>query len=632
MAFIDCIKEELNLIDRKLVASIELDRLPAHITDEWIYDYDADNGSDEESDSDSGTIDLSDSDSDTSILEIDDDTGTDQNLNERSSADAIGDQFLVTGKMVQVNRDITSHGSILYVNEMNASHDLQDRSFGNDIAQDIIDDIRRISDYVTEDRRKRLKSNEDEKRKEIHPKNSFNRFSDDLSELILSHLYFEDKFRFECLSKRTQRLIYGKQKELTIYCSEQSKKLLTEVRCQDSQSRLYFKINQERLTKVLAKMTKLETIKFRYHRNGFASKILVNHEDIKLIADHCPSLKNLLSDHNYIDMSAVSKESVSYLGQKLGRSIESLEVCDRSKVLFHLLEYTPNLRRLDVDVLATLTSSGQTVWPDLHKLNQFSISWGRLKRFPQDFVLPSVKKMRFKLSLKYANVSETISCFKSFPNLKSLNLIVLEADNRKVSHVEEAVKHLTQVCNGLEKLNIIFRVPMTNVLALIGTMHNLQTLSVTFDVNSRHNGGTPSFKRDLTMICWDSVKDLQRLTKLRTLRYDCSYASDHFLTDISKYLPQIESLILYNSHFLFYEKQSIRPEMYQQLWRLTRLKYIEIQVSNKMFFIANTAIRLKENCPQLKQIVVKDVTNTKTVTVKVNHQMDSLENKRIRFL
>src|SRR5690348_7145073 len=50
----------------------------------------------------------------------------------------------------------------------------------------------------------------------VQKKNSFDRFGDDLTELILSYLSFEDKFRFECVSKRFKRLIFNKQKEINV--------------------------------------------------------------------------------------------------------------------------------------------------------------------------------------------------------------------------------------------------------------------------------------------------------------------------------------------------------------------------------------------------------------------------------
>ena len=38
--------------------------------------------------------------------------------------------------------------------------------------------------------------------KNVYRKNSFDRFGDDLTELIVSYLWFEDKVRLECVSKQ----------------------------------------------------------------------------------------------------------------------------------------------------------------------------------------------------------------------------------------------------------------------------------------------------------------------------------------------------------------------------------------------------------------------------------------------
>ena len=45
----------------------------------------------------------------------------------------------------------------------------------------------------------------------VYANNSFDRFGDDLTELIVSYLWFEDKVRLECVSKQWRRLIYNKQ-------------------------------------------------------------------------------------------------------------------------------------------------------------------------------------------------------------------------------------------------------------------------------------------------------------------------------------------------------------------------------------------------------------------------------------
>ena len=45
----------------------------------------------------------------------------------------------------------------------------------------------------------------------VYPNDSMDRFGDDLTELILSFLWFEDKIRLECVSKQWKRCVFQRQ-------------------------------------------------------------------------------------------------------------------------------------------------------------------------------------------------------------------------------------------------------------------------------------------------------------------------------------------------------------------------------------------------------------------------------------
>jgi hypothetical protein len=69
--------------------------------------------------------------------------------------------------------------------------------------------------------------NENNRNNELLYRKSFNRFCDDLCEVLLSYLSFEDKIRFECVSKQFQRCVYNKQNifEVNDYMIEEKNKL-----------------------------------------------------------------------------------------------------------------------------------------------------------------------------------------------------------------------------------------------------------------------------------------------------------------------------------------------------------------------------------------------------------------------
>src|ERR1700761_1624576 len=49
---------------------------------------------------------------------------------------------------------------------------------------------------------------------QVYAKDSFERFGDDLTELIVSYLTLEDKLRFECISKQWQRFVFRSERVL----------------------------------------------------------------------------------------------------------------------------------------------------------------------------------------------------------------------------------------------------------------------------------------------------------------------------------------------------------------------------------------------------------------------------------
>ena len=58
---------------------------------------------------------------------------------------------------------------------------------------------------------------------EIYSKDSFERFGDDLTELVLSYISFEDCFHYKCVSKQWKRLIFNISVDLVEVLSDVEK-------------------------------------------------------------------------------------------------------------------------------------------------------------------------------------------------------------------------------------------------------------------------------------------------------------------------------------------------------------------------------------------------------------------------
>ncbi|CAG2116927.1 unnamed protein product [Medioppia subpectinata] len=94
--------------------------------------------------------------------------------------------------------------------------------------------------------------NEDNKQQpKIYAKNSMDRFGDDLCALIVSYLTFEDRFRYECVSKQFQRTVFESVVDITL-----SDRFINKILKRK-------KIKRQLLTRIVIKFTNIETIDCR---------------------------------------------------------------------------------------------------------------------------------------------------------------------------------------------------------------------------------------------------------------------------------------------------------------------------------------------------------------------------------
>ena len=138
-----------------------------------------------------------------------------------------------------------------------------------------------------------------------YSRDSFDRFGDDLTELILSFMTFEDKIRLEYVAKQWQRLIFNKQFAIAIPRDYEE---ITK----DSLIGLYngSKIRRKALKSVLKKC--------RYIRTVHLYSSVDSPQVLSLIGQYCPNIKSLY----YRDNNGKCLDFFRMYGHKL----EELEV------------------------------------------------------------------------------------------------------------------------------------------------------------------------------------------------------------------------------------------------------------------------------------------------------------------
>ena len=162
----------------------------------------------------------------------------------------------------------------------------------------------------------------------VYTKNSFDRLGDDLTELILQYLTFEDKVRLECVSKQWRRLVFNKQ-----FVIELNAEIYYEERRNLKNNLLTYNRRKlaKRLKLVLMKCRNIESVKFN---------IEVESEVLSLIGRYCPNIKSLKYNNRFI---GIDEEVLSFFRIN-GHKLEELNLCEKDEVAINYLRFCPDLK------------------------------------------------------------------------------------------------------------------------------------------------------------------------------------------------------------------------------------------------------------------------------------------------
>ena len=136
---------------------------------------------------------------------------------------------------------------------------------------------------------------------------SFDRFGDDLSELMLSYLRFDDKITLRCVAKQWNRLVFNKQTAINFNDWI------------DISDNVRMKTDSDRVKALLKKCPNIRKIYFLF--DAITDPVL------DVIVANCPTLK-LFS----LRLKNLSLEAIRRFGQQLGPKLKSIEMVDWSNI------------------------------------------------------------------------------------------------------------------------------------------------------------------------------------------------------------------------------------------------------------------------------------------------------------
>ena len=168
-------------------------------------------------------------------------------------------------------------------------------------------------------------------------KDSMDRFGDDLTELIVSYLWFEDKVRLQCVSKQWRRLIYEKQFviELSPYPSKNSLRRLFRYIIYNLDLDPRYAIFPEKILK----RQELESL---LNKCPNITKVLIHlpnisNNELLLFGQYCPRLKSLCFE--------IKSEEDLQFGRQYGHKLEELYLFGNYEIK-EFLRLCPNVKNV----------------------------------------------------------------------------------------------------------------------------------------------------------------------------------------------------------------------------------------------------------------------------------------------
>ena len=288
------------------------------------------------------------------------------------------------------------------------------------------------------------------------------RFCDDLTELVISYLPIEDKFRLQCVSKQFQNLIFNKIFVLNIDTDDNDKNNLKQlIRRIPISDEFRVEINIKALTKVLKTCRLIDEI------NLFKSLVeddymvhIANVEQVlNTIAESCKLLKTFT-------FNCYNFDHFDHFGHSLGHQIRSLHLADpigsrRSPLL---LNFCVNIESLSNVNIKDLFHDNQLVCKRLKRLRTLQIF-----DFSKEFLLLkslvshlTTQLTHLSLDMQLDSSDEEKTTLDILPKLKCLCVLRISSDlsdDYSSAHLPQTIQSIAINCKQLRdfEFSTIFR-------------------------------------------------------------------------------------------------------------------------------------------------------------------------------
>jgi hypothetical protein len=441
------------------------------------------------------------------------------------------------------------------------------------------------------------------------------RICDDLCEILFTYLSFEDKIKFECVSKQWQTLIFNKQfiLDINVFINHKKQQFLDKLLIPKNDNKFDLKAFESVLKKC------------KFINNIIIRESIGSEETIcQLINKYCLNLKSIA-----LNLDAISDQTLKLFANKFGNKLENLNFCKFidfgnnyvEQKIKSLLKECPNLLSLENIKIIDLIEENDLLVPKLFKIDGF---YGGLDQnnLNEKFFERYKSLKSLKLCVNPFNC-DPIIFMKQISQLKNLQNLELILSDSIESHSSLFVRELTQIgieCKFINRLNLTFESlnekHLKQLLISICSFKQLKYLSIDiFDMIYLNEDQMHDFSQVNDSIALNTQL-LNDCKQLKHLKIYYPLLRDSFLADIHLFLPQLTHLNIGFEEFIYEEyEMSFSDQTMNSLAKLKHLKVIRLG-GNDFSLITDSGIcNVINNCPEIKSIRLSSEPNITHKTI-----------------